>query len=116
MRYIIGLFALCLMSCQSSLTEAAFFTEGSCAACAARVEKALSNHPGLEQMRWDQENQMTLVLYHADKTSLEDLQQKVADAGFNTQYFDANPASRDTLLACCEVPSERRSLPSHPSP
>ncbi len=113
-RFVLLILPL-LIACQGNLTEATFFVEGNCAACQELIEQSITGHPGLKQAKWDASKSMLSVLYDAEQTDLDQLQEAVAKAGFTTQYFDANPNAREKLPACCRENIEKRQIESpHP--
>ncbi len=53
-----------------------------CAACAANIEKAIQTVPGVADCNVNFGMEMATVNYHPDRTTLEQIQQAVADAGY----------------------------------
>lgn len=92
---------LFLFACGGAQTEGRFFVEGACEECKDLIEASLVDTEGIAASQWDSKTSILSVSYDVNRLSEDDIQQKISDAGFNTQFFDANPEARDQLPACC---------------
>ncbi|MFK7923993.1 MAG: hypothetical protein AB8H47_18690, partial [Bacteroidia bacterium] len=58
--------------------------------------------------KWDSKTSVLSVSYDINRLSEDDIQQKISEAGFNTQFYDANPEVRAQLPACCRESIDKR--------
>ncbi len=58
-----------------------------CAACVARVEKALNQVPGVDQARVNLATRRAKVHFHQNEATVEDLQQAVVAAGYEVESW-----------------------------
>jgi periplasmic mercuric ion binding protein len=108
MRLLIpALLLSCLLGCQSP-AETTFYVEGACEACQPLIEQAVQAVPGVEEAQWDYETSLLTVTYQPGEEGEEPLQQAIAQAGFETQFYPADGPARAQLPACCQQPIERR--------
>lgn len=99
---VIGILSLlALMACGGAQTEGRFFVEGACEACKTIIESSLANTKGIAASQWDTKTSILSVSYDVNQLSEDDIQLILSDAGFNTQFFDANAEARAQLPACC---------------
>jgi copper chaperone CopZ len=84
---------------QGKVTEG-FGARGCCPWCGENIEAALEGR-GVKQASWDQFEQRVTVTYRPRKTSLRELQQRVADAGHDTDAVQAPDAAYFALPGCC---------------
>jgi len=106
---IIILFSLLLLatSCAGPKEEVSFFTEGNCEDCKALIEAAVKDMSGVESVSWDYETSLTTVIYSLNRTSENQLQEAIAEKGFETQFFPANEDARANLPECCRQKIDR---------
>jgi copper chaperone CopZ len=96
-----------LISCQAPV-ETTFFVEGACEACQPLIEQAVEGVDGVKTASWDYETSLLTVVYQPGEAGEEPLQQAIAAAGFETQFYPADPAARSQLPACCQEAIDRR--------
>lgn len=94
-----------LTACGGPDIEARFFTEGNCQECGEKIVDVLEDLPGLKKASWDLGTKQTSVVYDGEAITLDEIQQALADQGFNTQFFDGQPSKKQSLPACCLEPS-----------
>ncbi|MCB0521945.1 MAG: heavy-metal-associated domain-containing protein [Lewinellaceae bacterium] len=87
-----------------SLTTQKFKAAGNCGMCKNRIESALDAR-GVNKASWDLDSGQVSVTFNPKKISLDDLQQKVADAGHDTAKFKASDEVYEALPACCHYRS-----------
>ena len=69
---------------KSTIVQESFPVQGmSCAACAARVDKALNRQPGVQQAHVNLATAMATVIYDTAQCSPQDLQQALQGIGFD---------------------------------
>ena len=78
-----------------------FKVNGNCGMCTHRIETAIKNQPGVWSVDWSVESKSVLVKYDRTITSVNKLQQLVADAGHDTEKFIANVEVYNRLPECC---------------
>ncbi len=100
--------SLLLLACGGAQTEGRFFVEGACEECKSIIENSLLDVEGIAASQWDSKTSILSVSYDINQISEDDIQMKISDAGFNTQFFDGNPEARAALPACCQKLIEKR--------
>jgi hypothetical protein len=77
-----------------------FEVSGNCEMCKARIENAaLANHAS--HAVWAAANRMLTVSFDSTKTTTEDIQKKLAEAGHDAGSFKAPDEVYNKLPACC---------------
>jgi hypothetical protein len=74
---------------------------GNCGMCQTRIEKA-AKEAGASSAKWDSETSMLAVSFSAAKTSLKNIETKIASVGHDTKGVKANDAAYDKLHGCCK--------------
>ena len=83
-----------------SLVTKIFKVSGNCGLCKNRIETALEVR-GVNKAVWDLETGMMTVKFNPKVTTLEKLQQFIADAGHDTGSVKASDEVYEQLPACC---------------
>src|ERR1700741_2310303 len=78
----------------------AFKVYGNCDICKNRIEKA-SKGKGVTSAIWDVDTKMLSLDYNPSITSPEKVQERIADAGHDTQVKKAKDRIYDELPGCC---------------
>ncbi|MNV44756.1 Heavy-metal-associated domain protein [compost metagenome] len=78
---------------------------GNCSMCKRTIETALKV-PGITTASWSPETKMLKVNYDASKITNEEIQKKVAAAGYDTPKFKAPDEVYDKLHGCCQYDRE----------
>lgn len=74
---------------------------GNCDMCQARIEKA-AKEAGAASAKWDGETGMLAVSYNPSKTSINNIEQKIASVGHDTKAIQANDEAYNKLHDCCK--------------
>lgn len=74
---------------------------GNCGMCKKHIETALKV-PGVTTANWDKKTKVLTVSYDSSKISNEQVQQKVAAAGYDTPKFKADEKAYGKLDECCQ--------------
>jgi hypothetical protein len=74
---------------------------GICDMCKTKIEKA-AKAAGAATADWNDESKVLNVTYSASKSNNKKIQQKVADAGYDTQDLRATDAAFNKLPGCCK--------------
>jgi mercuric ion binding protein len=116
-KYLLLLLPL-FLACQGDLSQQKFFVEGNCQECKSLIENGVLGLDGVKEADWDPERSFLSVKFAPGDISLEEIQEAVAGLGFNTQFFDGDPAQRSLLPTCCTEPIQQKIQPngmhSHP--
>ncbi len=97
---------LCITLFSFAQTKDSTFTEkinvwGNCNMCKNKIEKA-AKAAGATTADWNDETKILYVTYTASKSNNKKIQQKVADAGYDTQDLRASDAAFNKLPGCCK--------------
>jgi outer membrane receptor for ferrienterochelin and colicins len=80
----------------------AFRVYGNCGMCKRRIEGAVKDGTSVSDASWDSETGNVTIKYDPEKTTEEQLMQKIADAGHDTDKFRAKDETYDGLPGCCQ--------------
>jgi len=86
-------------SAQKTRTES-FKVAGECGTCKKKIEKA-AREAGATYAAWDMHTKILKLSYNAG-TDVASIQQKIADAGYDTPKFRASDAAYNSLDKCCQ--------------
>lgn len=95
------------VTAQKNVTDS-FVVAGNCSECKDRIEKA-AKIPGVSMVNWDIPTHTLTVSYNPQKTTIEKIQCKIADAGHDTPLELADDEVYASLPDCClyrEVPEK----------
>lgn len=79
-----------------------FKAYGNCGMCERRIEGAVGAMTGLVSADWNVENDMLMVKYDPKKVSLQQIKEKVASVGHDTDDVRAKDEVYDKLHGCCK--------------
>jgi|SRR5689334_3119742 len=88
-----------------------FKVAGECGTCKKKIEKA-ARDAGATYAVWDTHSKILNVTYNAG-IELSAIQQRIADAGYDTPKFRATDAAYNSLDKCCQY--DRQVLKKAPS-
>ena len=77
-----------------------FTVYGNCQLCKDRIEKAAKGR-GVNSATWDIESKLLALNYNSRLTTVEKVQQRIVDAGHDTQLKKAKDFVYDQLPECC---------------
>ena len=75
---------------------------GNCNMCKSRIEGALKKKDGISDKSWSTKTKLLIVSYDAEKISLEQIHQKVAAVGHDTEKEKASKEVYAELPECCQ--------------
>jgi copper chaperone CopZ len=78
-----------------------FEVSGICEMCKERIEKALDTK-GIRFANWDVETGELEVVYKPNKISEEEIHQRIADVGHDTEKVTASDEAYDSVHHCCK--------------
>ena len=108
-----GLLGLCVsvFSACSSKTEARMaeiqLPTLQCSTCCDTVAKALKGVEGVKEADVDLKKKVARVIYLPDRTTLADMTQAVAVAGYDANAIKADPKAYADLPDCCKMPGTK---------
>ena len=89
--------------------EASFFVDGVCGMCEERIENA-AYIKGVKKAEWEKSSKTLTIVYSPDKTSPEQVQQSLAEAGHDNAGEKATDEAYDKKIhGCCKY----REIESH---
>lgn len=74
--------------------------QGVCDDCKRRIEEAAYGK-GVKHVAWDKNTKILTVAYRTDKTSLLDIEKRVAKAGHATRHVPVDKSDYESLPMCC---------------
>lgn len=99
--FFITLFSLIsLTSFSQSIKTTDFIVYGNCGMCKSRIEKA-AKIDGVASAEWLQGTKMLTLQYDTQKVNLDNVHQKIAEAGHDTEKVRASDETYSSLPACC---------------
>jgi hypothetical protein len=85
---------------ESNTVEDTLIVKGVCGMCQKRIEEAAYGK-GVKFVSWDKVTDQLAVAYRTDKTSIEEIEQRILAAGHSTADHEAPAEAYDNLPACC---------------
>lgn len=79
-----------------------FKVYGNCGMCKTRIEKAAKSLDGVSEAEWDMETKLFKVTYDPAKVKLEEIHNKIAGVGHDTDKVKAKDEVYNTLHGCCK--------------
>lgn len=86
---------------QKKVVEDTIIVEGVCGMCKSRIEEAAFGK-GVKFVEWINSTSELAIAYRSDKTSMEEIEARVAKAGHNTQNIKATKKDYESLPDCCK--------------
>ncbi len=85
-----------------NLTTEKFKVYGNCGMCEKTIEKAAKSIKGVKKANWDKKTKMIEITFDAEKTTLMDIHQAIADVGYDTKKAKAKDEVYNELHSCCK--------------
>jgi len=82
--------------------RASFKVYGECGMCETRIENAINEIEGVLWADWELETLELTVKFDSSITSLEQIKQKAAEVGHDTEDVRATEEAYEKLHACCK--------------
>jgi len=92
---------LSLLAQKKDIQKTSFEVEGVCGMCKARIEKTALKIKGIKTAIWDIPTHQFTILFDANKVSLEEVHQAIANAGHDTPLATAPDEVYENLPMCC---------------
>lgn len=106
------LWAVCLMLFTFSVVSAQdskqapktieYKVYGNCGMCKKTIDGSLNGAPGIKSASWNKNTKMMSVTYEPSKITEDQIHQKVADAGYDTEKKKASDKAYNNLSGCCQ--------------
>ncbi len=78
---------------------------GNCATCKQQIEQTLKVD-GVTKAEWDSKTNLLIVSYNTHKIKNDEIQKKLADAGYDTEKLKASDEAYNKLDNCCKYRSK----------
>jgi hypothetical protein len=102
---LFSLALLCMAMGSSSFAQAikteTFKVSGECGICKKKIENSAKSG-GASFASWSTSTKMLTVKYNSSSSNPAKIQQKIAEAGYDTPGFKATDAAYNKLDACCQ--------------
>jgi len=85
---------------QKKVVEDTIQVEGICGMCKTRIEEAAFGS-GVKFVEWTNSTSELVIAYRSNKTSLEEIEARIAKAGHTTSHVDTKEEDYNTLPDCC---------------
>jgi len=95
---ILALFSTAVFSQEKNTS---FKVSGNCGMCKRKIETAAKS-AGAKTINWEADKQLATVSLDTSKVSLDAIQRKIADAGYDTEKFIADDKAYNSLPGCCQ--------------
>ncbi|MGB2397687.1 MAG: heavy-metal-associated domain-containing protein [Flavobacteriaceae bacterium] len=98
---ILALLPLAVMAQKKDIQKTSFEVDGVCMMCKMRIEKAAFTIKGLKTASWDVSTHQFAVTFDANKVTLEQIHQAIAEVGHDTPLVSAPDKVYENLPMCC---------------
>ena len=85
-----------------------FKVYGNCDMCKENIEGTLKKKEGVLKKDWSPKTKMLSVTYDPVKITLQQIKQKIADAGYDTDEIQAKPEAYNGLHKCCQYERKKK--------
>ncbi len=85
---------------QKKVVQDTLIVEGICGMCKTRIEEAAFGK-GVKFVQWTNATSELAVAYRSDKTSIEEIEDRVVNRGHSTENKKARKEDYDALPDCC---------------
>ena len=101
---LLGIATLVFTGCDAQVNNAKTETVkiyGNCGMCKKTIENA-GNIENVGKVDWNKDTKMATVSYDESKTSLDEILQRIANAGYDSDAFTAPTEVYENLHGCCQ--------------
>ncbi len=74
---------------------------GECETCQSKIEKA-AKVIGVSKASWNKETKMLTLVFDPSKTTVDYIQKKIAEVGYDTEEYKADDKDYANLNPCCK--------------
>ncbi|MDO5510570.1 MAG: heavy-metal-associated domain-containing protein [Weeksellaceae bacterium] len=103
LSFIFLLLGFGLFFAQSSISNArtvSLAISGNCGMCKNKIEKA-ANQPAIAHLDWNQKTKTAKLTYDSHQTTPSQVMRKVAEVGYDNEFFLAKDEVYKNLHGCC---------------
>jgi len=86
----------------TTVEQDTFKVYGNCGMCERRIEAFAKQLKGVEVADWDMMTGAMVVSFDSKLVSLDDIKQKIADAGYDSDSHRAKDETYQMLPGCCK--------------
>ncbi|MFN8237221.1 MAG: heavy-metal-associated domain-containing protein [Chitinophagales bacterium] len=86
---------------KDDFTKTSFKVWGNCDMCKKRIEKAAKTD-GVKSAVWNEESKLITISFAPAKISVDQIQQNIANSGYDTEKYKANDSAYHQLPQCCQ--------------
>ncbi len=79
-----------------------FTVYGNCGMCKKTIEGSLKEEKGVMLASWDKETHEITVSFDPKEIKLDDIKQKIADVGYDSDFHRAKDEVYNALPGCCQ--------------
>jgi copper chaperone CopZ len=79
-----------------------FRVSGNCGMCKNTIESSLKGVEGVKSAVWNKDTKVMKVTFDSAKISEDQIHQKIADSGYDTEKTKASDKSYSSLHKCCQ--------------
>jgi len=83
-------------------TTEQFIVYGNCGMCKRTIESSLHEVEGITAGEWDVETHVMTVSFNEEVITLEDIKQKIANVGYDSETHRATEKVYNALHGCCQ--------------
>lgn len=80
---------------------------GNCGMCEKHIETA-AKKAGAKNAKWDKKTKVLTVTYDESKTNNDEIQKKVAAAGYDTEKYAGDAKAYGALDECCQYDNKKK--------
>lgn len=95
------LISLAAFKMQSKSATTTFKVWGNCNMCKKTIEKA-AKIKGVSKAEWNKSTKILSVTYNTNLVSLDEIQKKIAEAGYDNDKYKADDKAYGKLNKCCQ--------------
>ncbi len=91
---------------KETFTKTSFIVSGNCDMCKSRIEKA-AKLKGVKSVVWNETSHILTLIFVVNIVSVDEVQQNIAQAGYDTPKFKAEQTSYYNLPQCCHYDRDK---------
>ena len=91
---------------ENALVTEEIYVFGNCGMCKARIHKAGNELEAVASVNWDIDTKMLKVTYDSSKTTISEIEEKMAEVGHDTKNEKTASDVYEALPGCCQYERE----------
>jgi len=103
---VMGVFTACSESETATVnandTTETFLVHGNCGMCEKTIEGAMDDVTGVSTADWNKDTDQITVSFDPAVITLDNIKQKIADVGYDSESHRSTETTYDGLPACCK--------------